>query len=292
MTLTSLDLIAARQAFDRAAPRYDEHAVLQHEVGQRLLERLEYVRGEPGRVLDIGCGTGVASHSLQTRFPSAQVLGLDWSAGMLRRMESRRSEDGAPSPVCADMQALPFAPRSIDVVFSNLALQWSPDLEAAFADVRRIMKPGGMFLFTSFGPDTLHELRSAWAGVDDAPHVNVFADMHDIGDLLMAAGFVEPVMDMEVLTLEYRSVRALMRELKHIGAHNVAVSRARGLTGKGKLQRVLTAYEQFRRGGRYPATYEVVYGAAFGPAEGQPFRTPGGETAVFSVDALRGRGVR
>jgi malonyl-CoA O-methyltransferase len=288
MSITVLDLAAARTSFDRAAVNYDAHAVLQHEVGQRLLDRLEYLRREPARILDLGCGTGIASHALKTRYPGAMVAGVDWSRGMLRRFSDRPFEDERPLPVCGDMQALPLAPRSFDIVFSNLAMQWSPDPRVTFAEVRRILRPGGMFLFTTFGPDTLCELRAAWARVDASPHVNEFTDMHNIGDMMGAAGFMEPVMDMQMLTLEYRDVMSLMRELKAIGAHNVAASRCSGLTGKGRLQQMLAAYEQFRRCGRYPASYEVVYGAAFGPAEGQPFRTPGGETAVFSLDALRG----
>jgi len=288
MSLTKLDCRAVRRGFDRAALEYDEHAVLQHEVEQRLLERIDYLRRQPERILDIGCGTGIACHSLKVRFPGSLVLGLDWSAAMLRQMQER-SSDGPPLAVCGDMHALPMPARSFDLVMSNLALQWSNDLELAFANVRRMLRPGGMFLFTTFGPDTLHELRSAWAQADGEPHVNEFADMHDLGDMLVAAGFVEPVMDMEMLTLEYRDVMTLMRELKTIGAGNSAASRSAGLTGRAKLQRVLDAYEGFQRDGRYPASYEVIYGAAFGPKEGQPFRTTQGETAVFSVEALRNR---
>jgi malonyl-CoA O-methyltransferase len=289
MSAMELDLASARASFDRAAASYDEHAVLQHEVEQRLLERLEYLRQEPARVLDLGCGTGIASQALKQSFPSALVVGLDWSAGMLNQLQGRASAGEPPRPVCADMQTLPFAPRSFDLVFSNLALQWSPDLPAVFGGVRRVLGPGGMFVFTTFGPDTLAELRSAWAQVDRLPHVHEFRDMHDIGDMMMAAGFAEPVMDMEMFTLEYRDVRTLMRELKAIGAHNAAASRNSGLTGKDAFRDFVTAYERFRRDGRLPASYEVVYGAAFGPAEGQPVRTPAGETAVFSVDALRRR---
>jgi malonyl-CoA O-methyltransferase len=287
MSLTELDRIAISRGFDQAAKEYDEHAVLQHEVEQRLLERLEFLRDEPARILDVGCGTGIACHSLKSQFPDALVIGLDWSAAMLRGLQNRLDGDSGPLAVCADMHAMPMPARSFDLVISNLALQWSNRLETVFENVRSLLRPGGMFVFTSFGPDTLHELRSAWAQADNEPHVHEFIDMHDLGDMMVAAGFIEPVMDMEMLTLEYRSVMALMRELKAIGARNSAVSRSAGLTGRTKLQRVLDAYEQFQRNGRYPASYEVIYGAAFGPAEGQPFRTAQGETATFSVEALR-----
>lgn len=284
--LTELDHVAARGAFERAARSYDQHAVLQQEVGRRLLERLEYQRQEPGRVLDLGCGTGRAVAGLRRHFPGADIVALDWSPRMLERA-SRESLGRTLAAVCADMQALPLAARSVDLVFSNLAVQWSPDPERLFAEIRRVLRPGGLLLFTTFGPDTLRELRAAWAEVDDRPHVNQFIDLHDLGDLLLAQGFAEPVMDMEMFTLDYPDVIALMRELKAIGAHNSATGRQHGLTGKSRLRQMLAAYERFKLAGRYPASYEVVYGAAFGPAEGQPIRAPGGETAEFSLEALR-----
>lgn len=281
-----LDLRAVRQAFDRAAPEYDRHAVLQHEVEKRLLERLEFLRQEPVTVLDIGCGTGIASHAIKQQYPAAMVIGLDWSQGMLRQLQAREGQS-APLALCADMQALPLPSRSMDVVFSSLALQWSPDPVALFADLRRVLKPGGLLLFSTFGPDTLHELRTAWSKADQKAHVNRFIDMHDIGDMVIAAGFAEPVFDVDILTLEYGDVKSLMRDLKAIGAHNAANDRSPGLTGKNKFARVLKAYEHFRRGDVYPATYEVIYGLAFGPQEGQPFRHRDGEIATFSVEALK-----
>ncbi|NND44133.1 MAG: malonyl-ACP O-methyltransferase BioC [Xanthomonadales bacterium] len=284
MSLTELDRAAVRRSFDRAAPDYDEHAVLQHEVESRLLDRLDFLRTEPARILDMGCGTGIACASLAKRYPAAQVIGLDASSRMLRRATERAP---APVTVCGDMHALPFPRHSVDLVFSSLAVQWSDRLEELLLGVRRVLKPGGMLLFSTFGPDTLHELRSAWARVDDRAHVNRFPDMHDIGDQLVAAGFSEPVMDVDRLTVEYPNVLALMRDLKVIGARNAAVGRPRGLTGRRALAQVAEAYESFRKGEIYPATYEVVYGAAFGPAEGQPIRTPGGEEATFSLESLK-----
>jgi len=184
------------------------------------------------------------------------------------------------------MHFLPLATRSVDLIFSSLALQWSYDLPAIFREFRRIMKPDAMLVFTCFGPDTLHELKQAWRAVDDRPHVNDYPDMHDVGDELLAAGFREPVMDAERLTLEYPDVMSLMRELKGIGAHNVASQRAHGLTGKTHLKMMLDAYEQFRRGDRYPASYEVIYGTAFAPADGQPVKTSSGDVATFAVDSI------
>lgn len=286
MTLTDLDRGRVAQAFDRAAASYDEHAALQVEVESRLLERVAYFELEPARVLDLGSGTGRGSAALETMFPDAQVVSLDRSPNMLARTCDRRQQD-APALVCADMHQLPFAARRFDLVFSSLTVQWSSQEPRLFKEVLRVLRPGGLFLFTSFGPDTLHELRSAWAAVDEHPHVNRFVDMHDIGDALVNAGFMDPVMDMELLTLEYGDVMTLMRDLQGIGAVNAATQRAAGLTGKGQLRRVLEAYESFKREGRYPASYEVVYGATFGPPEGQPVRSADGEIATFSVESLR-----
>lgn len=287
LSLTDLDHRAARRSFDRAAGSYDQHAVLQHEVRRRLLERLDYQDHTPTRVLDLGCGTGQGSAALQRRFPDAQIIALDWAPSMLGALPG-----GNAAPLCADMQKLPLGSRSIDIVFSNLAVQWSTDPETLFAEIRRVLRPRGLFLFSTFGVDTLHELRGAWAKVDADPHVNEFADIQDLGDLLMAMGYVEPVLDMEMFTLDYPDVISLMRDLKAIGAHNSAARRRAGLTGKQRMQEMIAAYEAYRADGRYPASWEVVYGAAFGPEDGQPYRTGQGEVAEFSLDALRSSRVR
>jgi len=287
LSLTPLDRKAVRRAFERAAPGYDRYAVLEQEVESRLLERVGFFRYQPDRVLDLGCGTGSASRALGAQFEDAQVIALDWSPAMLAMSGS--SEGVNPSKVCADMHAIPLAAASMDLVFSNLALQWSVDLPAVFTEFRRVMKPGGMLVFTCYGPDTLSELRQAWQAVDDFPHVHDFPDMHDIGDMLLATGFSEPVMDVERLTLEYRDVMSLLRELKGSGAQNAATLRFRALTGRSRLLKMQQKYEQFRCNDRYPASYEIIFGASFAPAEGQPVRSPEGEIATFSIDALRSR---
>ena len=291
MSLTLLDKKAIRQSFDRAASSYDHHAVLQREIESRLLERIEFRRHEPEAILDLGCGTGSASRTLSAQFPQSSVIALDWAPAMLKNAGKVPGPESVPLPglnrVCADMHSLPLAVRSVDLVFSNLALQWSYDLPAVFREFRRIMNADAMLVFTCFGPDTLHELKQSWRAVDDLPHVNDYPDMHDIGDELLAAGFREPVMDAERLTLEYPDVMSLMRELKGIGAHNVASERLNGQTGKSRLERMLQAYEQFRRGDRYPASYEIIYGTAFAPRDGQPVKTSEGDVATFSIEALR-----
>ena len=260
-----LDRRQVRNAFERAARAYDAAAVLQHEVGERLLERLELTTIKPARLLDMGCGTGRATPKLMQRYARARVVAADFAPAMLREVR-RRFWFKRPRLVCADAAQLPFADASFDLVFSNLMLQWCDDLDAALRELRRITTTHGLLLFSTLGPDTLKELRSAWSAVDGATHVNGFIDMHDVGDALIRAGYVEPVMDVEHITLTYEDVFGLMRDLKHIGAHNVTGGRSRNLTSRARLQKLAEAYEQSRRDGRLPATYEVVYGTAWAPA--------------------------
>lgn len=262
----SLDRGKLRASFERAADSYDACAVLQREVGARLLERLELTAIEPRHILDLGCGTGVHLQALQHHYPRARLLAADFSFNMLTRARRRRGWWRRQPLVCADVQRLPFAAGSFDFIYCNLVLQWCEDLDLAFSELRRILAPHGLLLFSSFGPDTLKELRAAWREVDGYTHVNRFIDMHDIGDALIRARFVEPVMDVEQLTLTYADLRALMRDLKSIGAHNVTAGRSRGLAGRERLQRLGGVYETFRRDGKLPASYEVVYGTAWTPA--------------------------
>jgi malonyl-CoA O-methyltransferase len=275
-----IDLAAVRRSFDRAARSYDEAAALQAEVRGRLLERLDYVSLEPGVILDVGCGTGHSSRALKDRFPRARVIALDIAEGMLAEADKRQSWRRRFARVCGDAARLPLAGGSVDLVFSNLTLQWCPDLDAAFAEFRRVLRPRGLLNFTTFGPGTLVELREAWAHADGHTHVSRFADMHELGDGLVRTGLAEPVMDVERLTLAYADVLGLMRDLKAIGARNAATSRSRGMTGRGRLRAMQAAYETRRLGGVLPATYEVVFGQAWGPA-GEPSR--GRRSGEFSI---------
>lgn len=262
----ALDRGRVRASFEDAAASYDAAAVLQLEVGQRLLDRLDLMRIAPRTLLDLGCGTGRISARLHTRYPQATLVTADLAHAMLQAAR----DHGAPAGTLlgADAHRLPLADRSVDLLFSNLMLQWCLDLDTVFAELRRVLRPGGLLLFTTFGPDTLGELRASWAEVDDRNHVNAFFDMHDIGDLMVRARFADPVLDCERLTVTYDELHGLLRDLKAIGAHNSTVGRPRGLTGRRALRVLTDAYETFRDAdGRLPATYEVVYGHAWIPAD-------------------------
>lgn len=287
MDAFQLDRRQVRDAFDRAAPGYDAAAVLQHEVGARLRERLALTTVRPARVLDVGCGTGRATRELMRYYRNAQVVAADFAPAMLRQTR-RRFWLRPPALVCADAAALPFADAGFDLVFSNLMLQWCDDLDGCLRELRRVTAAHGLLLFSTLGPDTLQELRAAWSEVDGATHVNGFVDMHDIGDALIRAGFVEPVMDVEHITMTYDDVFALMRDLKRIGAHNVTAGRARNLTGRERMRKLSAAYEKSRRDGRLPATYEVVYGTAWAPVF-RPDTAYADRRGGVSPEQLRGK---
>lgn len=269
-----------RRSFGRAARDYDAAAVLQARVRRELLERLDLVRIEPEVVLDLGAGTGHGTIALKRRYRSSQVVAIDLAEGMLREAARRQTLLRRFRRVCADAAALPLRPGSVDLVYSNLMLQWCDDPDRVFAECRRVLRPNGLLTFATFGPDTLVELRRAWSAADGRTHVNRFIDMHDLGDALVRGGFAEPVMDVERYTLTYADVRDLMRDLKAVGAHNASAGRPRGLTGKGALGRMLEAYEGYRRDGRLPATYEVVFGHAWAPVGPPRVRTAPAEVSV------------
>jgi malonyl-CoA O-methyltransferase len=287
-----------RGAFQRAAGSYDAAAVLQREIADRLLARLALIKLVPQRILDAGCGTGYCTRALTQRYPRAQIVGLDIAAAMTARAQGVNGPRNVISRwrrrdryVCGDAESLPLASASVDMVFSNLAVQWC-DPQAVFAEFLRVLRPGGLLMFTSFGPDTLRELRNAWLAVDDTPHVHGFIDMHDLGDTLMRAQFAEPVMDMEQITLTYADVLSVMRDLKAIGAHNVARGRSVGLLGKQRYARFVAAYESDRlTSGRIPATYEVVYGHAWAPLVESERTAPRADGTVrIPIERIRRRG--
>ena len=263
-----LDKARIRSSFERAAHSYDAAAILQHEVRMRMMARLDYIKAAPVDILDAGAGTGHATRALAARYPGSRVVALDLAMAMLQRTRARapwwRQLLRRPqAAVCGDIERLPLATASMDMIWSSLALQWCNDLDAAFSGAARVLRSDGLFMFSTFGPDTLKELRVATATDPDHVHVSRFIDMHDIGDALVRNGFTAPVLDVELFVMTYDDVRGVMRDLKDIGAHNAAHGRQRGLGGKGFLQGLTERYERFRDQGKLPATFEVVYGHAW-----------------------------
>lgn len=301
-----------RRAFSRASATYRDAAKLQAEVESRLLESLDYYaegRDEQARtpqtVIDLGCGPGRASRLMRERWPAARILALDLALPMLQRHEPPQAAGGAsllkslarlmpnarnaeamPVRVCADARALPLAEHSVDLLFSNLCVQWIDDLPGVFAGFRRVLKPGGMLVVSTFGPDTLFELRSAFAAADAVPHVSPFASIAQFGDALIAAGFRNPVLDRDELTTHYDDLTALMRELRAIGATNALASRRHTLTGRRRFAAAATAYEPFRVDARLPATWEIITALAWAPEHGVPIREGRDEIARFPASGI------
>lgn len=269
LDIAEIDRDAMRAAFEKAASSYDAAAVLQQEVANRLVERMDYMSMKPARILDAGTGTGFISQLLAGQYPKAKITALDIAFNMLKQAKIKRSIKQRWNKqfnyINAEVENIPLADASVDLVISGLTIQWCQDLPKVFKEFKRILAPGGLLLFSSFGPDTLKELRQSWAEVDELAHVNAFADMHDVGDALMQSGFADPVMDMEMLTMTYKDVKTVMRDLKQIGAHNVMQGRSHNITGKTKLQKMIQAYEQFRVDNVLPVSHEIVYGHAWVP---------------------------
>ena len=271
-----LDPRQARRAFGRAARMGADAAVLQAEVERRMLERLDFVRLQPRRILDAGCGTGRGLGLLRRRYPRADLLGVDFAGDAIRaakRAESlasrawRMLRGRARFHLCADFSRLPLRAGCVDMVWSNLAIAWAADPYAVLQELHRVLAPGGLLMLSSYGPDTLMELRAAFGAGSRSRHVHSFADMHDVGDMLVAGGFAEPVMDTERITLTYPEVPALARDLKASGQTCAAADRRRGLMGRAAWRMTLDAYERERKSGSLPATVEVVYGHAW---KGEP----------------------
>jgi len=291
MSIPRPDKRDIRAAFEASADRYDAVAVVQREIGSRLLERLELLKMVPGTILDLGSGTGQCTHALGQRYPQARIVALDLAEAMLHHTRRRfgwwQRRRRGHAFVSGDAENLPFADASFDMLFSNLTVQWCNDLEQTFSEFRRVLKPGGVLFYTTLGPDTLQELRASWATVDERVHVNTFLDLHDVGDAMLRAGLAEPVMDMEHITLTYRDSLTLMRDLKELGAHNLNPGRHAGLTGRNKLKAVTAAYEQFRNSeGLLPASYEVIYGHAWRAEKEAPKPGNSGEVVV-SLEQFR-----
>jgi malonyl-CoA O-methyltransferase len=266
LNLPRLDKLSIKKSFNRASKSYDRSAILHKEVLNRLLQRLDYIRCQPASAIDIGCGTGKGVAGLQDRYPRCKIVGLDLAFSMLQESKKQYGFLRKKRVVNADMERVPFADNSFDMLFSNLALQWVNDLGATFKEFARIGKSGSLLMFATFGPDTLKELRESWSEIDRNPHVHQFIDMHDIGDALMVSGFSQPVVDAEYIRLEYQQFRQLLEDLKNTGAINADKNRNRGLTTPAKFKRLEDLYRQMGyEQGKFIATYELVYGHAWLP---------------------------
>lgn len=258
---------------------FDHHAVFHTEIRSRALKRLQLLRHKPEVILDLGAGTGHASRALKKNFPHAQVIAIDSAVQMLQQSRRQQTWWRRFMPVAGDAVSLPLKTASVDWVFSNLMLPWTLGIDTVFAEVRRVLKPGGAFCFTSLGPDTLQELRLSWAADQPHTHVHGFIDMHDIGDALVRAHFAEPVLDVERFTLTYPNVNRLLEELRATGSSNRTRARRRSLGGRSQLHAMVAKYEQRRIDGKIPATLEVVYGQAWKTATDK-LANPKGETWI------------
>lgn len=266
-----LDPRLVRRRAERAAAGYASVDTLAREISRRMAERLDYIRIEPKRILDLGCGPGADLPGFATRYPNISRIAVDVSPAMLAQARGERGllkrimRFGKPSDpdfVCADAAALPLARGSVSLIWSNLMLQWFHDPLPALKEIHRVLEVGGMVMFATLGPDTLKELRAALPP-SDAEHLHRFIDMHDLGDALVGAGFSDPVMDMEMLTVTYTKLDDLFRDLRVSGSNNAALTRPHGLVGKRHWEALRANYEKLRRDGRLPATVEVVYGHAW-----------------------------
>lgn len=275
-----LDRALVRRRFARAADTYDAAAVLQRRVADQLIERLDVVRLQPRAALDVGCGTGYVTRALARRYRRARVIGLDSAHAMAARARRASGWFSRARYAVGDAQRLPFGAGAFDLLASNFMLAWC-DPAAVFAECLRVLRPEGLLVFTSVGPDTLAELRAAWHEADGGAHVHPFLDMHDVGDALVRAGFAEPVMDVERYTLIFADAAAVMRDLTALGARNAQRARPRALTGRGRFERMRAAYDARAHEGRVPATVEVVYGHAWAP------RAPAGGRPVIPIRATR-----
>ncbi len=272
------------KAFNQHANEYELAAKVQQEIGERLLERLSYLKISPGRILDLGCGPGFFSRELASLYPKAQIVGLDIAKLMLTQAKKKYSWRRKWPLVAADMHHLPFASGAFDLVFANQVVHWGESLPQVFRELNRVMNVNGCLMFTTLGPDTFKELKEAWSSINEHAHVNEFADMHDVGDYLMAEHFLEPVMDMELLSVHYENLPKLLRSLKAQGVKNINSARNHALTGKSSWKKFEQNYASMQTAtGKYPLTYEVVYGHAW---KGEKRKTDRGIETTISVSQI------
>ena len=292
MSASFVDRLQVGRRFSRAAANYDQADFLVREIDRRMQERLDYVNIQPARIVDLGCSRGGSFAGLAARYPQAQLVGLDISPAMLQAGQVPRpgwqrwlgrGRQNEAQRLAADAVKLPLKSQSTAIVWSNLLLHWLDDPLPALAEAHRVLEVGGLIMFSTLGPDSLKELRSAFA--DGYAHTQRFIDMHDFGDMLVGCGFADPVMDMEVLTLTYDKFDDLLGDLRAAGSGCAMKARRHGLPGRQSWAGARAAYERLRRAGKLPATFEVVYGHAWKVA---PKQAADGR-AIIRFEASRGK---
>ena len=252
-----LDKSGIKRSFAAASKTYDSVAALQRTVGLELLHAIDASK-LTGTLLDLGCGTGFLTGELLAHAAYETTIALDIALSMLQTTQRKLADRRDVIYVCADAEQLPFAAHSIDGVFSNLALQWCSDLDAVFTGIKRALKPEGLLVFSTFGPQTLQELKSAWATVDDYHHVNTFYSETQLQQFLQQAGFNNCRLESRLYSSRYDTVWSLMQELKQLGAHHVMAGRNNKITTKAAMQQMIAAYEKHQVAGQIPATFEVI----------------------------------
>jgi malonyl-CoA O-methyltransferase len=278
------EVAATRRAFDRAAASFAAARFIHDETRERLLERLDFMRVQPGTVVDLGCATGAGARRLQARYPGARVLALDSSTLMLQAALRETPQAGSVRAVAADAERLPLKHGSVDLIFANMLLPWTRP-QSVFGEAARVLNEGGLLLFATLGPDSLEQVRRAWASVDDGVHVHAFFDMHDLGDLAVASGLADPVLDVDRMELTYKDVDSMVRDLRACGAINVAAGRRRSLTGTGRWAGFDRALTSAKRGGRFSLTLELILGQAWGTGRARAARVgAAGDAAVPVAD--------
>jgi len=282
------DITTIKRALGRTPDGEKHDTGLRAEVARRLLERLDGLKFQPRTIVDLGCGCGVQARALSKRFGNARVVAVDRSLSMLERAGAQRGWLRRHfERVAGDANALPLAESSVDLLYSNLMLQCCADLPAALNGFRRIVKPGGLVLLSTFGPDTLREVREACKTTDAEPDMRLFADVQTIGDAMMRAGFGEPVLDTDWITTTHTQPQQLLEEIATIGAADTGPDRRPGQAPAGGIESRPAVRESLRNAsGLYPATWEVVYASAWGPEEGTPIRNIHGEEASVSVASI------
>jgi malonyl-CoA O-methyltransferase len=270
-----------KDSFDTVAANYDKAAFLQHEIAKKLIAKTIFIKDAPQSILDLGAGSGILSELLVAQYPDSKITAIDNSEKMC---EVAAAKPGFKT-ICADARQMPFSDWAYRAIYSNLMLQWVPDYLRVFTETKRVLAPGGFFIFSTFGPKTLVELRRAWAEVDDYKHVNDFAPMQEIADKLSQQGFIDVVVSTETIVVKYDSIRKIFADLKAVGATNVmAVDKYQGLMTRSKLAKFYKAYEAMKlEDGSYPVSYEVIYAICWSKDKAAEVK----QNHVVSVDHLR-----